>query len=70
MLGEHTNKVLGELGYSGPEIDRLLESNAAVSTNSLLKRMGQPGTALLLFLFEGVNVQSPFWGSIVHQLRH
>ena len=45
MLGEHTNKVLGELGFTGPEIERLLESNAAVSTNSLLKRMGQAGKA-------------------------
>lgn len=36
MLGEHTNKILTDLGYSAPEVDELLKKKAATSTASLL----------------------------------
>ena len=34
MLGEHTNKLLSEVGFSSAEIATMLESKAAISTKS------------------------------------
>eukprot|EP00747_Dinoflagellata_sp_TGD_P045847 gnl/TRDRNA2_/TRDRNA2_144091_c0_seq1.p1 gnl/TRDRNA2_/TRDRNA2_144091_c0~~gnl/TRDRNA2_/TRDRNA2_144091_c0_seq1.p1 ORF type:complete len:852 (-),score=162.84 gnl/TRDRNA2_/TRDRNA2_144091_c0_seq1:87-2606(-) len=37
MLGEHTAKLLSEMGFSHAEMEAMLESKAAVSTKSLLQ---------------------------------
>ena len=39
MLGEHTKMVLKESGLEEGQIQEMLESQAAVSTNSLLKTL-------------------------------
>eukprot|EP01065_Artemidia_motanka_P024772 TRINITY_DN2967_c0_g1_i1.p1 TRINITY_DN2967_c0_g1~~TRINITY_DN2967_c0_g1_i1.p1 ORF type:complete len:806 (+),score=223.95 TRINITY_DN2967_c0_g1_i1:76-2493(+) len=39
MLGEHTAKILGEIGFSNKKVADMLQSGAAVSTKSLLQKM-------------------------------
>jgi crotonobetainyl-CoA:carnitine CoA-transferase CaiB-like acyl-CoA transferase len=34
FLGQHTREVLGELGYTAAEIDKLVEKGAAITAKS------------------------------------
>jgi hypothetical protein len=49
MLGEHTNKILKEVGYTDSAVAEMLESKVAISTKSLLKLMKGPSKAIKAF---------------------
>ena len=40
LVGEHTRKILLNLGYTNSKINQMLKSNAATSTQSLIQKMG------------------------------
>ena len=55
MLGEHTVKLLGELGYSSTEISKLISNDAAVSTKSLLTKLGMANKARIFGVIEALQ---------------
>ena len=66
MMGEHTAKVLSELGYDRDAIDELTSlkapnpKSAAMTTQSLMTMMGQPQPAKAFAMVEKLQVGDTF----------